>query len=265
MAEGSWPVHSGPRISELTFARALGEGPKTSPATSESGAIYKTFLAHGIDPSFALGMFWVESLFGTAGWNIWSDPQLKSWGNVLWVNCQVKDVPGVGKYEASNNFDYAYYPSWEVGAEDFCRLLDDYRRQGTDSRYGDVSKVYGATAKWPANPPGSADHTKYLNIVLGRMNQYDLYKPQEGEMAVTANGLTPTSNKKYYVEGGDRWYVMPGGTQSYAFRKSAMLPYFGKVLGSNWVQVLVHTGRFSSTTDPTLVYLPNFKADRVVG
>lgn len=269
MAEASWPVHASPRITELTFARALGEGPKVSMAVSESGDIWKVIRSHGIDPSFALGMFWVESLFGTAGWNVWSTPPLKSWGNILWVNCQVKTVPGVGKYEASNGYDYAYYPSWAVGVEDFCLLLDDYRRQGNDSRYGDVSKIYGTTAKWPANTPGSKDHLHYLDIVLGRMARYDSAKPQEGEMAVMASGLGVSSAKKYFVAGGDRWYVMPGGTQSYAFRKSALLPYFGRVLGSNWVQVQVDTGRFggvtSGTTAPVLAYLPNFDAGRVVG
>ncbi len=214
-------------------------------------------LAHGVDPSFALGMFWRESSFGTAGWNLWAD--LKSWGNVLWVNCQVRDVPGVEEYKAANGFEYAKYPDWGTGAEDFCRLLDDYTRRGTDARYGDISLVYGATAKWAANPPGSDDHIAYVDNVVSRMNRYDTEPPQEGEMAISAAGVKMTTDASYWLAKGEPYYFVPGkaanGKFSFGTRPGAYVPYFGRIAGTDWAAVYATTSKLTGSMDPTIVYV----------
>lgn len=264
MVEETAPTHAAPRITELTFANGLTEGPRVFNEFSEIGAIWRTLTDAGVDPSFALGHFWVESGFGTLGWNIWSDPPLRSWGNILYVNSQVRDRPGVGEYKASNGYEYTYYPDWTTSVVDYCLNLDRYRDRSPDPRYGDTSTIYGACAKWAANEPGSVDHLKYIDIVLGRVARYDERPDWEGEMAVIG-ASSPTSNQRYLIKDGERWYIKPGGTQSYEVRADVKAMYFGQVAGTSWGMVRINTARFSSDgkSRPTLVYVPNWSAARI--
>lgn len=265
MAEGTWPTHAPPRITELTFANALIEGPKVFPGAYEIGAVWKQLVGSGIDPSFALGHFWVESLFGTAGWNIWSTPKLMSWGNILYPNCSVKDVAGVTEYSASNGFHYAAYPDWTTGVEDYCLLLGKYLDHAPDSKYGDTSTIYGATAKWTAKTPGSESHLKYLDIVLGRMTRYDIRPKWEGELAIYSPGTVYTTNRRYLVKPGDRWFTKPGGNASYMFKAGGNSYFMGQVAGTSWCAIRVNTARLSTDgkTRPAIGYLPNFDPKRL--
>lgn len=271
MAEGTWPTHAAPRITELTFANALIENDnRVFKGIPEIGTIWNTLLQHGVDPSFALGQFWTESLFGTAGWNVWSEPPLRSWGNILYVNSLIKDRPGVSRYDASNGFTYTVYPDWTTGAEDYCLLLEQYAKEHDDPRYGDTALIYGATAKWMADPPGSEGHLRYFDVVLGRMERYDIRPAFEGDMIIVQSAAIETplqidTNMRYSVKAGDRWYVKPGGAESYAIRKDRDVVFAGQVAGTSWFAIRLRTSRFSSdeTSDTAVVYMPNFRAARV--
>lgn len=266
MADETWLTHAPPRITELTFADALTETKAHSFIRPEEiDTIWKTFLQYGVDPSFALGQFWTESLFGTAGWNVWADPRLFSWGNILWENTFVADVAGVNKYAASNGFNYTRYPTWTTGVVDYCMLLNKYASSSPDSRYGDTTTIYGATAKWMAKTPGSDEHIRYLDVVLGRMNKYDSRPPFEGEMAIYGTGITYTSNQRYAIKAGDRWYLKPGGAISYPFKADGQGYYLGQVNGTSWFAIRVVTARMSADgkSRPVIGYVPNFDPTRV--
>jgi hypothetical protein len=265
LAEAEWPVHAPARITELTFANALIEGPRVFKGVDEIGTIWKTLMKHGVDPSFALGHFWVESNFGTAGWNVWSEPKLYSWGNVLYPNSSLKGTPGVTEYSASNGYHYTAYPDWTTGVEDYCLLLNQYRDQAPDYRYGDTSTIYGATAKWPAKTPGSDGHLKYLDIVLGRMTRYDIRPDWEGELTLYTPGTTYNSNKRYAIKAGDRWYLKPGGSTSYAFKADGSAVFLGQVSGTSWFAIRVSTARLSNdgVTRFVVGYVPAFDSKRL--
>lgn len=269
MAEETWLTHAAPRITELSFANALTEtSGRIFVGNNEIGAIWSMLLSYGVDPSYALGQFWTESLYGTAGWNIWSEPPMRSWGNILWSNCQMKDRAGVTSYAASNGYTYASYPNWTTGVEDYCLLLAQYATQHDDSRYGDTATIYGATAKWMGKLPGSEDHLRYLDVVLGRMDRYDSRPPFEGEMLINS-GTQPdiqyTTNKRYAIKAGDRWYLKPGGSASYAFRKDGTAIFEGQVMGTSWFAIRVMTTRFSNdgSMKPVIGFAPNFDAKKV--
>lgn len=265
MAEPSWPTHAPPRITELTFGNALIEGPRLFSGADEIDTIWKTLTEAGVDPSFALGQFWVESLFGTAGWNIWAEPKLYSWGNILYENTSLKGTPGVTKYAASNGFNYTAYPNWTTGVVDYCMLLDKYDKQSPDSRYGDTSTIDGATAKWAAKSPTSDSHLNYLEIVLGRMTRYDNRTDWEGELAIFTPGMTYSTNRRYSINAGDRWYLKPGGSTSYVFKAASVAIFLGQVAGTSWFAIRVLTARLSTDgkTRPVIGYLPNFNPARL--
>lgn len=266
MAEETWPTHAAPRITELTLANALTETKaRVFQGAEEHETIWTTLLQYGVDPSFALGQFWTESLYGTAGWNIWSEPPMRSWGNVLYVNSHLHDRSGVTAYKASNGFTYTAYPDWTTGVEDYCMLLADYAKNHDDRRYGDTALVYGASAKWMAKVPGSEEHLRYLDVVLGRMNRYDARTPFEGDMAIYGTGITYTTNKRYAVKTGDRWYLKPGGAVSYTFKADGSGYFLGQVNGTSWLAIRVMTARLSSDGKARAVigYLANFDPKRV--
>ena len=54
-----------PRIPYSTFLARLKS--KSSPAVAEAKQIYDMFIQQGVDPSFALAQYRVESQYGTAG------------------------------------------------------------------------------------------------------------------------------------------------------------------------------------------------------
>lgn len=269
MAEETWLTHAAPRITELTFANALTETDgRIFKGSEETGAIWNTLLKHGVDPSFALGQFWTESLYGTAGWNIWSEPPMRSWGNVLYLNSSLRDDPTVTSYPASNGYVYTSYPNWTKGVEDYCLLLEKYAKQTNDPRYGDTSRIYGATAKWMGKAPGTEEHLRYLDVVLGRMDRYDARPPFEGEMLINSGAnadIKFSTNKRYVIKSGDRWYLKPGGSVSYAFRADGDAIFFGQVQGTSWFAIRIMTTRFNDAgkAEPVVGYMPNYTASKV--
>jgi hypothetical protein len=265
MTDGSSLTHAAPRITELTFADALIEGPHAFPGWDEIGSIWRTLITAGVDPSFALGQFWVESLFGTAGWNIWSEPRLKSWGNILYPNSLVRDVPGVGEYAASNGYHYTYYPNWTTGVLDYVRQLELYAKRGVVPVYGDLRTIDGATAYWTKKDPDSTSHINYLDIVLGRMARYDGRPDWEGDTVISAPGITYNTNMRYAIKDGDRWYPKAGGATSYEFRSDSTAIFLGQVAGTSWGAIRVMTARFSpdGKAKPVIGYISKVDAARI--
>ncbi len=271
MSSQTWPTHSAPRLTELTFLDALTEGPRVFSAPQEVGSIWRTLIQYGVDPSLALGQFWAESLFATAGYAIDSAEDgtpLRALGNILSVNSVLlaRGTTGVSTWSNhSHTYTYAQYATWTLGAEDYCLHLDQYVRNSPDSRYGDTSVIRGATAKWIGKPLDSEEHLRYLDVVLGRMDRYESREPWEGDMAIFSDGVSYSSSKRYAIKAGDRWYLKAGGTVSYQFRVDASVHFMGRVMDTSWFAVRVNTGRFTSDgkSRPVIAYLPNFSASRL--
>ena len=107
--------------------------------------LYDVAVAWGVNPAVALAFFVHESSMGTEGYA----KQTKNWGNLR-----------AGPAEMKNDGRFAYYSSWLVGLDDFCRLLTGplYVKGGLDT----VSKVtprYAPSAD--ANDP--AQYAKAVN------------------------------------------------------------------------------------------------------
>jgi hypothetical protein len=264
------PTHRPARITELTFANALLEGPHVFKGMGEIGAIWATLAMYGVDASFALGQFYAESFFGNAGYakDAADDgTPLHAIGNILSVNSPLldRDEPGVATWSNhAHTYTYARYSTWALGALDYCLLLRNYA-MGFDPRYGDSSMIFGATARWAGKAPGSIEHRAYMDAIVGRMDTYDGRPPWEGDMAIIAPVDTvPSSNARYQIRMGDRWFEKAGGHVSHAFTADMLIPFFGLVGGTSWFAVGVRTGRFS--TDGSLrsaeVYLPAYDPTR---
>lgn len=262
-ADSSWPTHAPPRITELTFAQALYEGPHVFPGVGEIWAIWKTLLAHGIDPSFALGHCWVESNFGTAGFNA-QNPDMRAWGNILAVNSALlaANTPGVHRWSTTTNdgttYTYAIYDSWALGVEDYALLIDQYRDTSPDARYGPTETIYGATAKWPAKVLGSPWHLNYMTIVLNRMDIYDGRTPTEGDVAILED--QPKGHPGYYrVKKGEHWYDKSDlAARSHSFSNDARVQFRGLVDGAGWAAVRLGTSVFikDGASHPVTAYVP---------
>ncbi|MCX2728571.1 N-acetylmuramoyl-L-alanine amidase (plasmid) [Thermomicrobium sp. 4228-Ro] len=114
-----------PRISPERFTALLEAA--GSPAAAEGNACWQAVAAEGVDPLFALAVFWHESRFGTAG--VVAAHDLRNPGATRTSRTGVGEpvaVPGRGQFWR--------YPSWTEGFRDLARRLVDpdfvYRRQG---------------------------------------------------------------------------------------------------------------------------------------
>lgn len=234
---GSLATHAEPRISEYTFADVLARA--GSPARSEIRRYWSRFLDAGVDPCFGLAQFYAESAYGKLGWNLWAD--LHSWGNVLYENRTISECE---KYEASNGFNYAKYPDWTAGVRDYVGLLGQYEEWSPDLRIGDITTIYGATAKWIAKVPGSEQHLAYLNIVLWRMGQYMTTTRTKGEMSIQAGQY---ATKRYRLRKGTPLYDEPGGLAYGTFRGTdTNVRWVGFHNNTSWGAIVIHTQHGSS-------------------
>ncbi|MCS7257456.1 MAG: N-acetylmuramoyl-L-alanine amidase, partial [Thermomicrobium sp.] len=114
-----------PRIDADRFAAFLAA--TGSPAASEAHACWAAVAAEGVDPLFALAVFWHESRCGTAG--VVAAHDLRNPGATRSSRTGVGEpvpVPGRGQFWR--------YPTWTEGFRDLARRLTDpgyvYRRQG---------------------------------------------------------------------------------------------------------------------------------------
>jgi hypothetical protein len=260
------PTHAPPVITLERFKKILSD--HHSPALAEADAIWKTLIDEEVDPSFALGQFHAESLYGTAG----HATVTKSWGNMLWSEPLTKNA--AGQYSPGNGYTYAKYNNWTDSVKDYVFELTFYEVTW------ELETIYEATAKWigEGNTPGSPDHLRYLNIVINDMISYeyldgDFY--EAGDKMVYTGGnfdrVTGKLNTKYPVTSGLQLYRGTNGdllkTYSGASSKvgdaSTYAWYLGEVQGSpDWGAICIGT----TVADPkgTWVYIKNIDTNKIV-
>lgn len=117
-----------PRITREHFRQILAAA--GSPATPEAEACWQAVAAEGVDPLFALAIFWHESRCGTVG--LVAERGLRNPGATRTSRSGEGEpvvVPGRGQFWR--------YPSWEAGFRDLARRLVDpssvYRQRGACS------------------------------------------------------------------------------------------------------------------------------------
>ncbi len=147
-----------PRISEQGFSRLLRE--KGSPAAAEAAASYRAVRELGVDPLFALAVFWHESRFGTVG--IVRDYDLKNPGATRTSRTGVGEavqIPGRGQFWR--------YPSWAEGFRDLAfRLVDPsyvYAQRGAET-------VEAIVPLWAPASDGNRPES-YIQAVLRFMKE----------------------------------------------------------------------------------------------
>jgi hypothetical protein len=148
-----------PRVSQATFEHILREG--NSPAALEAQQAWVAVASQGVDPLFALAIFWHESRFGTVG--IVKEHELRNPGATRSSRTGVGQpvaIPGRGQFWR--------YPNWTEGFRDLARRLVDpdftYRRQKAWT-VGQVIPIWAPKAD--GNDPSS-----YIAAVVRFMNQY---------------------------------------------------------------------------------------------
>ena len=110
-----------PRISAVQFRRVLEQ--YRSPCASMADECYAIIQRSGLDPAIALAFFAKESTFGTRGVTV----ETRNWGN---VRTPFKPERAVGTHPRN----FAIFPSWQVGLEDWCdRIRYRYVQQGLDT------------------------------------------------------------------------------------------------------------------------------------
>lgn len=167
-------IKAGPTLTEASFItrlRTVG-----SPALPEGSAIYRTLVAGGINPAFALGTFQAESSSGTKGYAVIT----KNWGNILYYSWEA--AFGAVPYAPGNGYTYASYPSWLASVKAYVDLLGRYDSNG----YTTVSK---ASAHWLGTYEGSDRHMPYLRNITSTMSVL----PDDAVPTMTALLLPSTS------------------------------------------------------------------------
>lgn len=143
-------ILAGPTLTEASFVdrlRAVG-----SPALAEGRDIYRTLVAAGVNPAFALGTFHAESHSGTRGYAVTT----RNWGNILYHSWQA--AYGAVPYAPGNGYTYAKYPTWLASIRAYAQLLTWYHEGG-------YTTVSSASAHWLGTKEGSDRHLTYLGNI----------------------------------------------------------------------------------------------------
>ena len=143
-------ILAGPTLTEASFVdrlRAVG-----SPALAEGRDIYRTLMAAGVNPAFALGTFHAESHSGTRGYAVTT----RNWGNILYYSWQA--AYGAVPYSPGNGYTYALYPTWLASVRAYAALLLRYHEGG-------YTTVSSASAHWLGTKEGSSRHLTYLGNI----------------------------------------------------------------------------------------------------
>jgi len=259
----SSPTLAPARITYARFLQLLNS--KNSPAVPEAQDIWDHFREQGVDPSFALAQYRVESQYGTAGYA----KTTKSWGNMLYdKDLTILTIPGpAGKYRpAGSGFTYAAYANHLDAAKDYARYLHDYAENRN------LPHIYGATAEWIGKTPGSTGHISYVNTVISDMYEYEFKDGQFYEvgdkMIYAGTPFDKASGKivqKYPVVNGQT--ILYRGTDGSVLKTfkgtSGLAWFFGLVQGSkDWGLICIGTDLADS--DATLVYIKNVDLSKVV-
>lgn len=153
------PTLSPPRITAARFKQLLKT--KNSPAVPESDLVYDELIIQGVDPSFALAQFRVESQYGTAGYA----KTTGSWGNMLYDPHLT--LLASGTYKPGNGYTYATYDNYVDAIKDYCRYIHWYKDEY------DLVTIYEATARWIGKDPGSSGHISYVTTIVNDMIEYE--------------------------------------------------------------------------------------------
>jgi hypothetical protein len=167
-------ILAGPTLTETSFVdrlRAVG-----SPAISEGRSIYRTLIAGGVNPAFALGTFHAESHSGTRGYATVT----KNWGNILYYDWTA--AFGATPYAPGNGYTYAKFPTWLHSIRAYVDLLQRYDRTG-------YTTVSSASARWLGTIEGSDRHLRYLNNITAVMR----ILPDDAVPVMTALSVPATS------------------------------------------------------------------------
>lgn len=262
------PTLALPRISAIKFRELLQT--KNSPAVAESTAVYASLVNNGVDVSFALAQFRVESQYGTAGYA----KETGSWGNMLWdanlclhaKPIGTNTVPYITKITSSGaKYTYATYTTYVDAVEDYSNYLHWYI-----TKYG-LTTIYGATARWIGKTPGSAGHLSYLETVIADMTRYE-YDPgtfyEVGDKMIYGGDAfdrdTGKIVQKYPVNYDDTLYKGTDGTILKTYKgTSGKAWYLGLVQGSKaWGMVCIGT----SVADPdaTWCYIKDIDPVKII-
>lgn len=196
-----------PRINYQRFRDILAE--QRSPALNEAQPIWDLIIGGGVDPSFALGQFLVESLYGKAG----HAKVTKSWGNILWDKAW---TPTREKYAPGNGYTYAKYSNWTEGARDYVAYVKRYATT-VDTRYGGVTDTIDeCTARWVGDALDSEEHKRYVSVLLAAVNDYYEHVPNTfvdvGDRMIFAGKAAITSKARYPIKNGTAAYRGTDGT-----------------------------------------------------
>lgn len=246
-----------PRITKARFKQLLQT--KNSPAVPESDAVYDILVAQGVDVSFALAQFRVESQYGTAGYAKITG----SWGNMLHDDHLTTHEDGT--YTPSNGYTYATYANYVDAITDYCTYIHWYKDQYN------LDTIYEATARWIGKVPGSSGHISYVTIIVNDMIEYEY--PQGGyesedEMIYFGAAFDRAVGRivqKYPVTSGLTLYR--GTNDSFVLKKysgkDGLAWWLGFVNGGTaWGAIVIGTS--SADPDATIVYIKNPDPNKIV-
>lgn len=243
------PTLAAPRITYSKFLSLLKS--KGSPAVYEAEDAWQVFIAEGVDPSFALAQFRVESQYGTSGYA----KTTGSWGNMLWDDNLT--ILAIDKYRPGNGYTYAVYDTYYDACTDYARYLHWYKDE-----YG-FHDIYRATARWIGRQPGSSGHESYVTIIIDDMIKYEYPEGgyESGDKMIyagpTLDRKTGQLGLKYPITTGMNLYR---GTDGALLKKYSGTPgnawWIGFVNGGKeWGAVVIGTS--SADVDATIVYIKN--------
>lgn len=244
------PTLAPPRITEAKFKSLLAA--KNSPATAAAGAIFNILVQEGVDPSFALAQYRVESQYGTAGYAKITG----SWGNMLFDTGLT--ILRSGVYAPGNGYTYATYDTFEDAIRDYCRYIHWYKDEYN------LGTIYGATARWIGKVPGSTGHMSYVSIIVDDMIKYEypLGGNESGDKMIYAGPSfdrnTGKFSLKYPVSSGLQLYR--GAGDEFPLKKyngpTGRAWWLGFVNGGkSWGAIMIGTS--SADEDATVVYIKN--------
>lgn len=249
-------THAAPRITEYQFASALLARPAAT--TQWSYTMWQDLISNGIDPSFALAHFWVESLLGTAGYA----KTTHSWGNILWGNGNPAIQAVSTMYSPGNGFHYVNYKDWLIGMQDYCWLVDKDASIGMDT-------IYDITHYWTGKAAGSASHLKYLQIVMDRIAMYDAWGGTHGENLMMCDDFQPTSNQHIILKQNTNIYAYPTATKVWYVYPNAdtTVQWFGYHPGTTAGRILITSSKpyGDHVMRRTMAYVQNVKASDILG
>lgn len=195
-------IIAGPTLTEASFVdrlRAVG-----SPALAEGRDIYRTLVAGGVNPAFALGTFHAESHSGTRGYAVVT----KNWGNILYYSWEVPY--GATPYAPGNGYTYAKYPTWLASVRAYVALLQRYHNGGWRT-------VSSASAHWLGTVEGSDRHLRYLNNITRTM----ALLPDDAVPVMTSLSVPASSRAAVRISYGAKDNLAVTGYQVRAKRGSA--------------------------------------------